>query len=155
MRGSDVHRSESRILFRVGRAKNQPEGYSFVVENRPQALVDVFGLVCQYLDTAGIQAGSEDHFFMCQAKKPHEQVALSTMHADAKRLVVAVGLDPKKFGTHSAKRGGATQAARAGLSSSQIQFLGRWKSAEMPQKYTAYDSADRDNLKEAAFQGFL
>ena len=155
LRGSDVHRSAECIRFRVGQAKNQPEGYTFEVTNKPQAEVDVYSLVCQYMDSAGVLAGREDHFFMCQARRPQVQVALSTMHADAKKLICEIGLDPKRFGTHSAKRGGATQAARAGLSSSQIQFLGRWKSAEMPQRYTAYNSDDREKLKGAAFQGFL
>jgi integrase len=40
----------------------------------------------------------------------------------------AVGKDPKRFGTHSLRAGGATNMYRAGVDALTIQFHGRWAS---------------------------
>ena len=45
-------------------------------------------------------------------------------------LSTAIGLDPSPYKGHSFHIGTATAAAKAGLSDSLIQTLGRWKSSE-------------------------
>ena len=45
-----------------------------------------------------------------------------------KRAATASGFDPKRFGTHSLRIGGASIMAAAGLPNHYIQTLGRWKS---------------------------
>ena len=51
-------------------------------------------------------------------------------------------------GEHSGKRGGATAAASAGLSTDELQCLGHWRSSRMPSKYTDLNTEDR--LKRAS-----
>lgn len=46
-----------------------------------------------------------------------------------KRCLVAVGVPPGEFGTHSFRIGAATEAARAGLSNAEVQRIGRWRSS--------------------------
>lgn len=46
-----------------------------------------------------------------------------------KRCLQAAGVPPGDFGTHSFRIGAATEAARAGLSNSEVQRIGRWRSA--------------------------
>lgn len=46
-----------------------------------------------------------------------------------KRCLMAVGVSPGDFGTHSFRIGAATEAARAGMSNAEVQRIGRWRSA--------------------------
>jgi hypothetical protein len=50
-----------------------------------------------------------------------EQVGSSTKLNACKLLIVAAGLDPATYATHSSKRGGALEAMKKGLSDIQIQ----------------------------------
>ena len=45
-----------------------------------------------------------------------------------KKIMQAVGQDPKLYGSHSLRIGGATAALAAGISPAHIQLLGRWDS---------------------------
>jgi len=45
-----------------------------------------------------------------------------------KYLMLSLGLDPRKFGAHSLRIGGATAALSAGLSPAAIRAAGRWAS---------------------------
>jgi integrase len=43
-------------------------------------------------------------------------------------LIAKICLNPKVFSSHNLRRGGATLADQAGISSSLIQLMGDWKS---------------------------
>lgn len=45
-----------------------------------------------------------------------------------KRCLLALGLSPSEFGTHSFRIGAATVADASGLSEELVKRLGRWKS---------------------------
>jgi hypothetical protein len=49
------------------------------------------------------------------------------MWDDGKRTIKAIGLDPSRFASHSAKRGGALAAAQAGLNDVELTRVGNWK----------------------------
>jgi hypothetical protein len=69
--------------------------------------------------------------------RPAAAVGYSTLHAACKELIKALGLDPSRFSTHSAKRGSAT----AGCSDAELTSLGRWRSANMGRQYV-HDGPD-------------
>jgi hypothetical protein len=62
-------------------------------------------------------------------------ISYSALHSSRKDLIEAVGLDPTKYSTHSAKRGSATAAVAAGCTAAEVTALGRWKSAETGKGY--------------------
>ncbi len=69
---------------------------------------------------------------------PDSAVPLSycTALEDFRGLLTHLGYDPMSYGKHSGKRGGASEAASAGLPFTDLQRLGSWRSQTMPAKYT-------------------
>lgn len=55
-------------------------------------------------------------------------IVTGTVNAWVKKWVGKAGMDAKKYGTHSGRRGGATALARAGASAGEIKAFGGWKS---------------------------
>ena len=60
-------------------------------------------------------------------------------------LLQLIGEDPKRFGTHSCRRGGATLAFKAGAPADLIKTQGDWKS-EAYQKYIEVSLSDKLKL---------
>jgi hypothetical protein len=141
----------------VETSKNHPEGFRFRVRvdrERPNC-VGVFML--DYIILMEIRVGNPGSFFVCKLNctggilraVPSERVSDLTMRASCKTLIAATWLDPSEYATHLSKRGGALMALQAGLSTAQIQELGRWSSAAMVSKYAKGDNDTRENLAEA------
>lgn len=65
------------------------------------------------------------YLFVTQEGKPISRLCFTNY---LKRLIMRANLDPKSYTSHSLRIGGATYAARLGMSKLQIQRLGRWKS---------------------------
>ena len=53
---------------------------------------------------------------------------MEQVRGTVKYLMLSLGLDPRKFGAHSLRIGGATAALSAGLSPAAIRAAGRWAS---------------------------
>lgn len=68
-------------------------------------------------------------------------------------LLCEIGENPKKFGTHSFRRGGATLAFRAGASPDLIKVHGDWKS-DAYQKYVEVSLSDKLELAQL-MNGFI
>ena len=54
----------------------------------------------------------------------------------------AIGLDPKRFGLHSLRSGGASAAENAGVPDRMFKWHGRWRSEN------AKDGDVKDSLKD-------
>jgi len=67
---------------------------------------------------------------------PAQHLSYCTALEDFRDLLSRLGYDPMSYGEHSGKRGGASEAASAGLHLSDLQRLGGWRSQTMPAKYT-------------------
>jgi hypothetical protein len=143
---------------KVETSKNHPLGFSFRVKfyrERPNC-VGVF--MADFIDVMGIKLGDLKLFFACKLTQTGgilqaaavEKVALSTMRNACKLLIVAAGLDPATYATHSSKRGGALEAMKKGLSDIQIQELGRWSSASMVSRYVRGSDDIRKDLAVAS-----
>ena len=53
---------------------------------------------------------------------------------DLRNLLETLGIEGR-YGEHSGKRGGASQAAENGMPAATLKRLGGWKSDFVPQKY--------------------
>ena len=80
---------------------------------------------------------------MFQRDKP---VSQSAIRDSLKALMTKIGVDRSKFSFHSTRRGAATEAGRAGLSTEEIKALGRWKSSRMVELYTKRTEEDISNI---------
>jgi hypothetical protein len=124
LNGSHVKRLPAFFRVEIATSKNHPEGFSFWIpidDARPNC-VGVF--FAEFITVMGIQLGHKDSFFACKIAKlgdvlrtrPTNKLATSSMCGCCKDLIVAAGLDPSAYATHSSKRGGTLEAMKAGLS---------------------------------------
>lgn len=69
--------------------------------------------------------------------KPHLTRSLSYTNAveDLRYILRKIGIDPRGYSEHSMRRGGATEAARSGASTDEIQIAGDWASLRTAEKY--------------------
>jgi hypothetical protein len=157
LNGSHVERLPAFFRVEIATSKNHPEGFSFripVNDARPNC-VGVF--LADFITVMGIQLGHKDSFLACKIAKfggvlrtrPTEKLATSSMRGCCKDLIIAAGLDPSAYATHSSKRGGTLEAMKAGLSDAQIQELGRWSSSTMVARYARGDEEMRESLTDS------
>jgi hypothetical protein len=89
-------------------------------------------------------------FLCCQLQgakfRPQIPISYSALHSSCKNLIEAVGLDPSRYSTHSAKRGLATAAVVAGCTDAEVTAFGRWKSAETGRQYVHGSEKFRKSL---------
>ena len=76
----------------------------------------------------------------CQAgnrQLPHASRVINYTSAieDLRFVLHQVGIDPTGYSEHSMRRGGATEAARGGASTGEIQFAGDWSCPRTAEKY--------------------
>ena len=83
-----------------------------------------------------------------KSKKRSVGVTYTDVSVLLKKAAVGLGVNPAKVGTHSLRRGGATEYMRAGAAYSEVKFFGRWKSDCAEEYIEVYDSM----LKSAAFR---
>ena len=81
---------------------------------------------------------SNSTFSLREKNKP---ISYSTARTNMLDMFKDLGLDPKNFGLHSARSGGATSAANAGVQERLFKRHGRWKST------SAKDCYVKDNLE--------
>jgi len=82
-----------------------------------------------------------------------EQLPFTRGHVVQKlqRLAITAGMGHGSWNGHSFRRGAATWAAEAGISDTEIQTLGRWKS-DAYKRYIEYSTKERISLSRR-FQG--
>jgi hypothetical protein len=147
LRGSNVVRSDDDIRLVNVKANNHRHGYPqplfFPVDEGWQHCVGFF--LTEYMRRFGIVAGEKTHFFACKigckggvySALPTVGVSLKTVRDAGKDATKAIGLDPTRYASHSAKRGGALAAVKAGLNSA---------SSEMAARYLEGSEAERNRL---------
>ena len=72
------------------------------------------------------QLASDSHLFTCPNGQSVTSSQVSKCLSDTLSFC---SLDPSRFGTHSFRSGGVTEAASKGASDSDLRLLGRWKSS--------------------------
>ena len=102
-----------------------------------------------YIDMAGLS--SDDSFIfrrLARSKGPvsykvtkiNKPLSYTTCRLDLISVITKIGLNPKDYGLHSARSGGATWAANAGVPDRLFKRHGRWVSER------AKDGYVKDNL---------
>jgi integrase len=122
---------------RVRKAKNHRLGFDFTVQCIPEAVLDAHGILSSFIERTGFKPGCAEQYLFAHKDRLAKKLAVSTLQADVKRLVILAGLDPQYYVSHCAKLGGASAAAEAGCSAPVLQEFGRWRSAESAAIYTA------------------
>ena len=107
-------------------------------------------LVC-YLERIGLRIGM-NHFLFCPLKrngiswKPINQMLAYTSFRDiVKSSVERIGLDSKKYGTHSLRAGGASDLAPH-VSEHELLVSGRWADPRSIRSYVELKDSDRYEL---------
>jgi hypothetical protein len=123
LNGSKVSQHVDFFRVTVEMSKNHPEGFSFWVKIDNDRSNCVGRFMANFIETMGIKLGDDKSFFACQLAQtggllraaPTCKVASLTMRNASKLLIVAAGLNPVSFATHSSKRGGRLEAMKQGL----------------------------------------
>jgi hypothetical protein len=133
----DLMLAGSDLRFQVRKAKNHRLGFDVCLPVGDPKSIGAFVLdfLCRGLKWRPGKVG----FLCCQLEggifRPQLPISYSALHSSCKDLKEAIGLDPSKYSTHSAKRGSATAAVVAGCTDAEVTALGRWKSAETGKQY--------------------
>jgi hypothetical protein len=137
IRLEDLTLAGSDLRFRVRKAKNHRLGFDVCLPVGDPKSIGSF--VLDFLQLALKWRPGKVGFLCCQLEggnfRPQLPISYSALHSSCKDLIEAVGLDPTKYSTHSAKRGSATAAVVAGCTDAEVTALGRWKSAETGKQY--------------------
>ena len=81
-------------------------------------------------------------------RDPPPPATVSEIRAIVKCLMASVGQDPKRFGAHSLRIGGATAALAAGIAPATIRLMGRWAS-DVAELYTRMSKQAAGSLSVA------
>ena len=105
----------------------------------------------KYLFVAGLNSDSDENFIFrptnfCKSDNSHKlrdgKLSYSRCLEILKGALASVGLNPKKFGLHSLRSGGASAAANIGVPDRLFKKHGRWRSE------TAKDGYIQDSMKD-------
>jgi hypothetical protein len=131
-----------QILFQGGKNDQYSEGSKRIVASNINEEICPVKLTLNYFQFLG-PSYSGCLVFLCTAKNvpnPVKPVPYSSVLSDLKKLLQSFGCDPKLYGEHSGKRGGATE--------SQLKRLGGWRSDVMPSKYVDLSLPSRISMSQ-------
>ena len=157
LRCNDVVFHSSHLELKLPRSKcDQLRQGAIVVISRLDAFcpVKLFG---SYMNLSGNQQASNMYVFrrvvyskgvkyLALADRP---LTYSNVRDIVKGKALQLGLDPKKYSTHSLRAGGSTAAANAGVGDRLFQRHGRWSSAASKDGYIQDSLSDRLSVTKA------
>ena len=98
---------------------------------------------CSHISKTGTRADNYAPLFRFKSGEP---LTRSNFLTHLRRFLALAGYSPSAFNTHSFRIGAATTASQAGIPTSQIKLLGRWRSSA----YLCYTRSSENSLKSAA-----
>ena len=112
---------------------------------RTRTKLDPFVFLHRYLSAADIQPKDECFIFRGIYVHPSsgkqflkdmdKHISYSTIRDLLLACIQSIGLDPKAYGTHSLRAGGATAAANRGIPDRLFKVHGRWRSESSKDRY--------------------
>ena len=126
-----LHTGPTGLLFlfvfvEMSKTDQARVGDTVVIEESPMdrqtCVVDWY---CKYV---ALRNPSAEYLFHQACGRVSSKMSVRTASDRMNVWCTKLGLNPKLYGSHSCRRGGATAAARAGVAERLIQRHGRWKS---------------------------
>lgn len=153
IRRSDLCFSDNCVSVKFPSSKTDQyrEGSDVVIAKLKTDTCPV-AMLNRYLIKAGIDPCSDEFIFrgvtFCKSTNSYRLKGNSPLSYTRAREIVLdvlskVGLDKSKFGLHSLRSGGATAAARAGVSDRLFKKHGRWRSDKAKDGYVKEDLLQR------------
>ena len=151
LKESDVHiYSEHMEVFVESSKTDQYREGAWVPIARTRSRVCPVNMMERYCHLADIQGDGDKHLFkgLSRTKGGHRLRASGGLsYTRVRELVLekiaAIGLDPKQFGLHSLRSGGASAAANAGVPDRWFKRHGRWLSENTKDGYIKDKLEDR------------
>ena len=153
----NIEKIGGKYKLQIRRSKNQKRGFTKFVKVDSKNKYDTGFLLERYLRKMNITLSSAVpacpvfcRYYTSPAgllTPQHKAVSLSTLSSQFKRVVAAIGLDPTKYGTHSCRRGFASEAAELGADSRELAAMGNWAvGSTVPSKYVVMTKRRRETL---------
>ena len=151
-----AHISESEGGFKILIPKSKTDKYRngkhvFLAKNDNSYSPSY--LLQKYIQMAGLKIGM-NHFLFSPLKKTanswkamNQMLSYSSFRDIVKTCIGKIGLDPKCFGTHSLRAGGATDLAPH-VSEHELLVSGRWADARSIRSYVELTNTERFELSK-------
>ena len=152
IRRSDIQFKHTFLTLFVESSKtDQERNGETVYIARTRKATCPYDMLRSYISIANIPPDDDNYIFrplvrlkaghrMKDARKP---ISYTTARECVMEAIGSIGLNRKMFGTHSFRRGGATQSAKRGISDRLFKKHGRWKSDNAKDGYVSEDLAER------------
>ena len=159
LKSNDIKKIGGKFELTIRRSKNQKRGFKKVVNIDSKNKYCTGLLLFKYLKTMCISLSGPVRPIFCrfyasplgQITPQLKAVSLSTLSAHFKRVISAIGLDSKKYGTHSCRRGFASEAAELGADSRELAAMGNWAiGSTVPDSYVVMTNSRRESLTSFA-----
>ena len=138
------HLSYVAIFLQQSKTDIYCNGRTILIARSGTSLDPVIHLF-KYITAARIPDDSQDYVFRRIGVNKHKNeqylrdsqrhISYTTMNDTLKKTLEELGLDSRKYGTHSLRAGGATAAANHGVSDRLFKVHGRWKCEESKDRY--------------------
>ena len=137
-------------LFIESSKTNQFRGGAWVIVARTATKTCPVQIAERYIELAKIDGSPDLHLFRAIVRskngvklRSHGGLSYTRMRELLLEKLSEVGLDPKKYGLHSLRSGGATAAANAGVPDRLFKRHGHWRSENAKDDYVKDSLASR------------
>ena len=140
---SSIHLSKNHYIFHLSRSKTDQYGHGHdIYIPKIAGKLCPFAAMVTYLKERRRPVRATPLFVFSSGKTLSRISFLKHLRSALKKI----GCNPNNFNTHSFRIGAATSASHAGISTSVIKVLGRWRS----DAYQRYTRSHRHTIKKAA-----
>ena len=137
-----LHNTHMPIFIEKSKTDIHTKGRWFHLEKLNSNLCPL-DLMKRYFVLAGIYKQCDKYIFRGientkngqKLRKINKALRYRTVRSHVLDLLANIGLDPKKFGLHSLRSGGASAAANPGVNDTLFKKHGRWKSDKVKDSY--------------------
>jgi site-specific recombinase XerD len=160
LNSDNIQKIGGKFKLSIMRSKNQKRGFVKYVNVDFKNKYCTGSLLSKYLRKMSIFLSGPARPVFCRfftsplgcVTPQLKAVSLSTLSSQFKRVVAAIGLDPSQYGTHSCRRGFASEAAELGADSRELAAMGNWVvGSSVPDKYVVMTKSRRETLTSFVF----